>query len=214
MNSALTAIKAALERAGTAAGRGRRGDPWPDPDRRPGPESRPPGVDRRRHPGREDRLGAQSALRIRAEVGRGRHAADRHRRRRNHCRRRTGIHVDVAALRPFALRREDGRFLDDRHDDQGRPVGRLQRLPHGQHRRERRPRIPDHPRGPGPVRGEVAEQGGGRPRRRPVQGRDRSFHHFHPQGRHRRRQGRALPGRARPSSRSPSCGLPSPRTAP
>ena len=37
-----------------------------------------------------------------------------------------------------AQRREDGRRRDDGHHDQGRPVGCLQRLPHGQHRGERR----------------------------------------------------------------------------
>ena len=33
-----------------------------------------------------------------------------------------------------------------RHHDQGRPVGRLQRLPHGHHRRERRQAVADHAR--------------------------------------------------------------------
>ena len=32
------------------------------------------------------------------------------------------------------LRRPDGRHPDDRHHDQGRPVGRLQQLSHGHHR--------------------------------------------------------------------------------
>ena len=41
-------------------------------------------------------------------------------------------------------RREDGQFRDDRHHDQGRAVGRLQRLSHGQHRRERRQAVADH----------------------------------------------------------------------
>ena len=51
-----------------------------------------------------------------------------------------------AALPASAQRREDGRLRDGRHHDQGRPVGRLQRLPHGHHRRERRQEVADHPR--------------------------------------------------------------------
>ena len=77
-----------------------------------------------------------------------------------------------------------------RHHDQGRPVGRLQRLPHGQHRRERRPAIPDHPRAAGRVRRCLAEQGRGRAEGRQVQGRDRPGHHQDPQGRHRRQRRR------------------------
>src|SRR3546814_19462228 len=62
---------------------------------------------------------------------------------------------------PISQRPQDGRLLDDRFDDQGRPVGRLQRLPHGQHRRERRQAVADHPRGAGRVRRWLAEQGRG-----------------------------------------------------
>ncbi len=43
-----------------------------------------------------------------------------------------------AALRVSARRREDGQLRHGRHHDQGRPVGCLQRLSHGQHRRKRR----------------------------------------------------------------------------
>ena len=43
-----------------------------------------------------------------------------------------------AALPASAQRREDGQLRDGRHHDQGRPVGCLQRLPHGHDRRERR----------------------------------------------------------------------------
>ena len=82
-----------------------------------------------------------------------------------------------------ARRHEDGRLVDDRHHDQGRPLGRLQRLPHGHHRRERRPPVADHPRQAGRVRGQEPEQGRGRPGRRQVQGRDRARHHQDPQGR-------------------------------
>ena len=98
--------------------------------------------------------------------------------------------VDGAPLRLSPRRREDGRFLDDRHHDQGRPVGRLQRLSHGKHRRERRPRVSDHPRPAGRVRGEVAEQGRGGAEGGQVQGRDRARDNQDEEGRYRRRSGR------------------------
>ena len=67
---------------------------------------------------------------------------------------------------PHCLHLRDGTKMGDaragRHHDQGRAVGRLQRLPHGHHRRERRPEVADHPRAAGPVRRRVAEQGRGR----------------------------------------------------
>ena len=72
-----------------------------------------------------------------------------------------------------AQRREDGRGRAGRHHDQGRPVGCLQRLPHGQHGRERRQAVADHPPAAGRVRGRLAEQGRGRAEGRQVQGRDR-----------------------------------------
>ena len=106
-----------------------------------------------------------------------------------------------------------GDFADGRHHDQGRPVGRLQRLPHGQHRRERRARLPDHPRDAGPVRRRLAEQGRGGAEGRQVQGRDRSLHGQDPEGRHRRRQGRVHPARHDARDAWPSSGRPSPRTA-
>ena len=80
----------------------------------------------------------------------------------------------VAARRASARRHEDGRLQVHRHHDQGRPVGRLQRLSHGQHGRERRPPVADHPRGAGRVRRRLAEQGRGRAEGRQVQGRDRA----------------------------------------
>ena len=43
-----------------------------------------------------------------------------------------------APCRLSARRHQDGRCQLHRHDDQGRAVGRLQRLSHGHHRRERR----------------------------------------------------------------------------
>ena len=49
-----------------------------------------------------------------------------------------------------------------RHHDQGRAVGHLQRLPHGQHRRERGPRLPDHPRAAGRFCARQPAEGRGR----------------------------------------------------
>ena len=66
-----------------------------------------------------------------------------------------------------------GAFEIRRHHDQGRPVGCLQRLSHGQHRRERRPAVPDHPRAAGRVRGRTRRTRP-RPRRRPAGSRTRS----------------------------------------
>ena len=75
------------------------------------------------------------------------------RRRQDRRRRRPGEHEPGAARGLPARRREDGRLVAGRYHDQGRPVGRLQRLPHGHHRRERRPPVADHPRRAGRVRG-------------------------------------------------------------
>ena len=89
-----------------------------------------------------------------------------------------------------------GDFSDGRHHDQGRPVGRLQRLPHGQHRRERRARVPDHPRGrrtssPSPRRTRP------RRRRRPASSRTRS-------SRSRSRPARATSSSTRTSTSAPA----------
>jgi acetyl-CoA C-acetyltransferase len=118
-----------------------------------------------------------------------------------------------AALPASAQRREDGRLRDGRHHDQGRPVGRLQRLPHGQHRRERRQAVADHPRRAGRVRGRLAEQGRGRAEGRQVQGRDRAGHHQGPQGRRRGRPPTIYPPRRDARRASPSCARPSTRKA-
>ena len=110
-------------------------------------------------------------------------------------------------------RHQDGRLQARRHDAQGRPAGRLQRLPHGHHRRERRPEVAAHPRGAGQVRRRLAEQGRGGAEGRPVQGRDRARHGQDPQGRHRRRPGRVHPRRHDARSRRQAAAPPSRRTA-
>ena len=102
-----------------------------------------------------------------------------------------------AARRLYARRHQDGRLQVHRHHAQGRPDGRLQRLPHGHHRRERRPELAAHPRGAGPVRRRLAEQGRGRPEGRPLQGRDR-------------RPSRSRPARATSSSTRTSTSAPAP----
>ena len=116
---------------------------------------------------------AQPGLRLGAQGRRARRPAHRARRRFDRRRRRPGEHVAVAARRPPARRPEDGRHEVHRHDDQGRALGRLQRLPHGHHRRERREPVADHPRAAGRVRARLAEQGRGGAEGRQVQGRDR-----------------------------------------
>ena len=120
----------------------------------------------------------------------------------------------VAARRAPARRAEDGRHEVHRHDDQGRPLGRLQRLPHGHHRRERGDRVADHPRAAGRVRGRLARTRP-RPRRRPASSTTRSSP-FTVKGRKGDvvgRQGRVHPPRRHASRRCRSCGPPSPRTA-
>ena len=103
---------------------------------------------------------------------------------------------------------ENGRHEVRRHDAEGRPDRRLPRLPHGQHRRERRRQVADQPRGPGPLRDGFAEQGRGGAEGRQVQGRDRSLHHLDPQGRRRRRRRRVHPpGHDLRSARQAASGL-------
>ena len=150
-----------------------RSDHGPDPHRRGGPEPGPPGLDRGRHPGRNSGLGRQPALRLGAALGRARLSGHRQRRFRDRGRRRPGIHEHGAALRASARRREDGQFRDDRHHDQGRPVGRLQRLSHGQHRRERRPAVADHARS-SRTNSRSPRRTRPKPRRRPASSRTRS----------------------------------------
>ena len=117
------------------------------------------------------------------------------------------------ARRAPAQRHQDGQPRPRRHDDQGRPVGRLQRLPHGHHGRERRPPVADHARGSGQVRRRLAEQGRGRQEGRQVQGRDRPRHH---QGARRATPSSpttSTSATAPRSTASPSCAPPSTRPA-
>ena len=162
-------------RAGRRRGRRRgRGDPRPGAGRRRGPEPRPPGRPRRRVARCQDRVRHQPGLRLRPARRGARRAADPHRRKRHRRRRRHGEHEPVAALRVSARGTEDGRRRVHRHDAEGRAVGRVPRLPHGQHRGERRQQVPDHPRAAGPVRARLAAEGERGAEGRPLQGRDRA----------------------------------------
>ena len=139
-----------------------------------GPEPGAPGVDRRRPAEGDDRLGPQPGLRLGPARRRARHAADRDRRRQDHRRRRPGIDVAGAALRSIcapASRWATCKMIDTMIKDG--LMGRLQRLPHGQHRRERRPPVADHPRRAGRVRASPRRTRP-RPRRRPASSRTRS----------------------------------------
>ena len=169
---------------------GVRSDHGADPHRRPGHEPGPPGLARRRHSDRSAGLGRQPGLRLRIARGRARLPGHRQRRFRDRRGRRPGIDEPVSALRASAQRREDGQFRHGRHHDQGRPVGRLQRLPHGQHGRERRAPMADHPPAAGRVRGRVAAKSRSRAEGRQVQGRDHAGDRQGPQGRCRRRHRR------------------------
>ena len=92
------------------------------------------------------------------------------RRVRDRDRRRAGEHEPVHPCRLSARRHEDGRCRLHRHHDQGRAVGRLQRLPHGHHRRERGEGLADHPRRPGRAGPGLAAEGRRRAESREIQG--------------------------------------------
>ena len=102
----------------------------------------------------------QQGLRFGTEGGRAGTAGDPDRQLACRCRRRHGEH-DQRAL-PAAERAQGispGRPESRRLDGPRWPVGRLQRLSHGQHRRERCRQVQDHARGAGRVRGQLASQG-------------------------------------------------------
>ena len=210
------AIKAALERAG---GRSR-------PRCREvilgqvltagaGPEPGAPGGDRGRHPGREAPRSASTRSAARA-CAPSPSAARRS---------QTGDASIVVAggqesmsQAPHAAHLRDGTKMGDaragRHHDQGRPVGRLQRLPHGHHRRERgaaSTRSPATSRTPSPPRSQnkaEAAQKAGRFKDEivPVTVKTRK-------GDMVVDTRRVHPATAPRSRRWPSCARPSPRTA-
>ncbi len=128
-----------------------------------------------------------------------------------------GMEGDVRLAVPAAegpLRLPDGPRRGDGPHDQGRPLVRAERLPHGGHGGERRGRARDLPRGPGRVLGRRASR---RRRRRgttgafadeivPVDGEAA-------EGRRSPSTETSTSGRTRTWRRSRSCGRRSPRTA-
>ena len=95
----------------------------------------------RGHPRLGRRVHGQQGVRLGAEGGDARRAGDPRRRRRDH---RGGRHGDHdRARRTCCPKRAKGSAprprQADRRDDQRRPVGRLQRLPHGRRRRSSSP---------------------------------------------------------------------------
>ena len=115
----------------------------------------------RRRPVRQSRGDDhQQSLRLGIEGGRAWPAGDPDRQLHHRRRRRHGEHDQralSAAERAQGIspgRSEGGRLHGARW-----PVGRLQRLSHGQHRRERRREVRHHARGAGRVRAQLASQG-------------------------------------------------------
>ena len=198
---------------GRGAWRSDPGDPRPGADRRRRGRTRP--ASRRSTPAcrRRARPSPQPGLWLGAPGGGHGRAAHPARRRQDRHRRRPGEHVAVAARRVSAGRPEDGRPQLHRHDDQGRPLGRLQRLPHGHDRRERGETVPDHPRAAGRVRPRQPEQGRGGAEGRQVQGRDHPLRREDPEGRDGGRRATNTSATARPSRRCRSCARRSRRTA-
>ena len=80
----------------------------------------------------------------------------------------------AARAAQLARRLPHGRLQAGRHHDRRRPVGRLQPVPHGHHRRERRQEVRHLARRAGRVRRRLAAEGRGRAEGRQVQGRDRA----------------------------------------
>ena len=143
--------------------------------RRTRSESRPPGRNLRRSRSRGGCHDYKQGLRLRTEGGRARGASDPNRQQFHRGRRRHGIHDQralpaAAGAQRISPRQRAGR----RFHGQRRPLGHLQQLPHGHHRRERSREIRHHARRTGPVRRELASQSGLRNQRVPLQIADRS----------------------------------------
>ena len=139
---------------------------------------------------------------------------DPQRRQRDRRRRRPGEHEPGAALHASAQRRQDGRRRAGRHHDQGRAVGRLQRLSHGQHGRERRAED-GRSRASSRTQFAAASQQKAEAAQKAGRFKDEivAGHDHEPQGRRDRRCRRISEARHDRRSRWPSCGRPSTRTA-
>ena len=114
-------------------------------------------------------------------------------RQRDRHRRRPGEHEPCAARAArLAPGPAHGRLEARRLDDQRRPVGRLQPVPHGRHRRERRQGARRHARAAGRAGAGRPAEGRGGAGSRPVQGRDRAGHAAAEEGRSDRVRGRRV----------------------
>ena len=133
-----------------------------------------------------------------------------------HRRRRHGEHDQRAVPRARRARRPAPRPRQARRrDGPRRPVGRLQGLPHGQHRRAGRRAVRRHPRGPGRLRRREPPAG----RRGDGERRASTTRSSRSRSRAARatvtvvEHGRGRPRRHHAPRRWPSCGPPSRRTA-
>ena len=135
-------IKALLAKTGDQARPGLRSHHGPGAHGRLRPEPGAAGVD---SSGLADMVPAMTINKVCGCGLKATHACragDQVRRRRDRHRRRPGEHERVAARAAGLARRlSHGRREDHRHDDRRRPVGRLQPVPHGHHRRERRQEV-------------------------------------------------------------------------
>ena len=121
-------------------------------------------------PGDDD----QQGVRLGAESGDARSAGDRQWRRRDRRCRRAGEHERIAARDAGLARRlPNGRCQDHRQHDRRWPVGRLQPVPHGHHRGERRQGAQRRSRDAGSIRARLAAESRRRAGRGPLQGRNR-----------------------------------------
>ena len=150
------------------------------------PEPRASSRDLRRDPRHGPRDDGQQGLRLEPQGGRARGAGDQVRRRGDRRRRRHGVDVERAVPHEERARRfPDGEPDHLRRDDPRRTVGRLQRLPHGKHRRGRRRALQRHARAARRLGRRQPPEGDRGDRRGDVQARDRRRRHPEQEGRPR-----------------------------
>ena len=137
---------------------------------RVGTESRASGRNLRRTAAGSGCHDRQQGLWLRTQSSRTRGASDPDRKQFHRRRRRHGID-DQCALSSAASAQgiSSGQRADRRFHGERRPVGHLQQLPHGRHRRERGGEIRHHARGAGRVRAQLSPQGAGCDQGMPVQ---------------------------------------------
>ena len=156
--------------------------------RRTRTESRATGCNLRRTRSRGRCHDNQQSLRLRIESSRSRSASDPDREQFHRRRGRHGVDDERSLPSSAGAQRISSRQLHHRRfHGARRPVGHLQRLPHGHHRRERRGEIRHHARRAGRVRCELASQGDRGHERMPLQVADRSGRAAREEERRRRR---------------------------